>query len=292
MTIWHAMKLNIRRRLEFIEFQLAWEGSVGRKKLQDQFSISPQQATNDLNSYLDICPNNMQYNPRRKAYLPSSRFRPQLISGEVNYYFMQLEMLHHGYRQESEIWIGNIPEFDAVLTHTRRIAPQTLKVVLSAIRCNESLRTKYISLSSDDEGFRTLKPHALASDGHRWHMRAFDFDKNRFSDFVLSRVDSPQQTDTPDKTVPKDKEWESSVTMMLEADPTLTAVKKERLEFEYGMDSGCLRVKVRQAMLFYYLRHYGFDPFEIEAGMMKNKSSFHLVISNLEEVEKCLGRRS
>ena len=50
------LRASIRRRFEFIEFQLHWEGSVGRRKLQDQFSISPQQATNDLTAYMDACP--------------------------------------------------------------------------------------------------------------------------------------------------------------------------------------------------------------------------------------------
>ena len=55
------IKPSVRRRFEFIEFQLLWEGVVGRKVLQEKFEISPQQATKDLTSYLDIAPSNMMY---------------------------------------------------------------------------------------------------------------------------------------------------------------------------------------------------------------------------------------
>ena len=58
------------------------------------------------------------------------------------------------------------------------------------------------------------------------------------------------------------------------------------------MSKGELLLKVRQAMLFYYLRFYGFNPHDVEEGMIRNKSSFSLSIKNLEEVDECIGRRS
>jgi len=68
--------------------------------------------------------------------------------------------------------------------------------------------------------------------------------------------------------------------------------RRERLESEYRMRKGALRVKIRQAMLFYYLRFYGFNPHDLEGGAMRNVSSFHLKVANMEEVEKWLGRRN
>ena len=88
------IKPSVRRRFEFIDFQLQWAGSIGRKALQEQFEISPQQATNDLTTYLDIAPRNMSYDPRRRSYVVSSKFKPKFSSGESSGFFLHLEMFH------------------------------------------------------------------------------------------------------------------------------------------------------------------------------------------------------
>ena len=291
MAYWQDMKASIRRRFEFIEFQLNWEGSVGRRKLQDQFAISMQQATNDLNAYLDVCPNNMLYDPRRKAYVPGPKFHPRLTSGEVSEYLMHLDMLHQGYRSESEIWVDALPAYDAVSTQTRKINPGTLKLMLWAIRAQSCIIARYVSLSSDNLKPRTLRPHAIASDGHRWHARAFDFGQNRYSDFVLSRLEVAEPVEPPTQHLPSDDAWNTCVEIVLKPGTGLEKQQRAVLEVEYGMTDGCLRLRVRKAMLWYYLRHYGFNPDDIDGDTFRNKSSFHLMVSNLKEVERCLGRR-
>ena len=292
MSDQNDLRAGIRRRLEFVEFQLHWEGSVGRRKLQDQFSISPQQATNDLTAYMEACPGNMIYDPRRKTYVPGSTFRPVLTQGEASEYLMHLDIFRHGYREAGEIWATSIPVFDAVSVRSRKISSEVLKHVLESVRSRSCLKARYLSLSSDNTGIRTLVPHAIASDGHRWHMRAFDIENNRYSDFVLSRLEHTELTDTPAQEIPEDTAWNASVEVVLKAEPALDQSKKERLEFDYGMTNGRLRFSVRRAMLFYYLRHYGFDPRDTEDGKIRNKSSFLLSIENIEEIEECIGRRS
>jgi len=285
------IKQSLRRRYEFIEFQLMWEGEVGRKKLQQKFEISPQQATNDLTSYLDIAPSNMAYDPRKRTYVTGASFRPKFIKGEASEYLLHLEMLHHGYRNECEIWPSNVPSFDAVSIASRKADPTTLKAILNAIRSCKCVEVSYVSLSSESEGRRRLYPHAIASDGHRWHMRAFDREKQRHSDFVLSRIEKIEVVEDDFFEVPNDLSWSSFVQLRLAPDPKLSARQKERLQIEYGMVNGELTLSVRRAMLFYYLRFYGFDPLELEDNCMRNKSSFHLRLKNLDEVERCLNRR-
>lgn len=174
----------------------------------------------------------------------------------------------------------------------RKTDARTLKCVLHAIRDRQCVEVEYVSLSSESEGPRQLYPHAIASDGHRWHMRAFDADKERFSDFVLSQIEKIKIKDTTPPDVPEDKIWQSFLYLTLEPDPTLKKRQKEILHIEYDMKGGRLSINVRQAMLFYYLRSYGFNPHEKENGMTRNKSSFSLRVVNLEEVERCLERRS
>jgi predicted DNA-binding transcriptional regulator YafY len=287
-----SIKPGQRRRYEFIEFQLIWEGKIGRKLLQQKFEISPQQATLDLTSYLDLAPKNMVYDPRQRTYVAPSSFRPQFVKGEAAEYLLHLEMLHHGYRAREEIWPANIPEFDAVAVTSRKTDPVTLKTVLHAIRDRQCVEVMYVSLSSESESPRQLFPHAIASDGHRWHMRAFDGDKDRYSDFVLSRIEKINLKECEVTNLPEDTNWSSHVPLCLQPDPTLSDRQKERLQIEYDMEDGMLSLCVRKAMLFYYLRFYGFNPHEMDGVYMRNKSSFHLSIENLEEIESCLERRS
>lgn len=285
------MKPALRRRYEFIEFQLFWEGVIGRQLLKDKFEISPQQATLDLTSYLDLAPKNMEYDPRQKTYVARSSFRPAFIKGDASEYLVHLEMLHQGYREASEIWPSKIPAFDAVTVCNRKTDTEALRVVLRAIREKRSAQVTYVSLSSDSEKPRELFPRAIANDGHRWHMRAFDASKDRFSDFVLSRIEKISIRNDEDRDVPRDEAWETFVPLELCPSPNLSERQKRQVEIEYDMIDGKMTIEVRKAMLFYCLRFYGFDPYEIENGKIRNKSSFALSIANLDEVEECIGRR-
>jgi len=287
-----TIKLRARKRFEFIEFQLMWEGAVGRKILQDKFEISPQQATLDLTSYLDLAPKNMVYDPRLRTYVAAPGMRPKFLKGEASEYLMHLETLHYGYHLPEEIWPASIPSFDAVTAVSRKVDPNTLKEVLHAIREHQCVEVMYVSFSSSSDSPRRLFPHAIASDGHRWHMRAFDRDKERYSDFVLSRIEKITAKECDASDLPEDTAWSTFTKIRLQPDPDLSQRQKDRLQIEYDMEDSELTIRVRQAMLYYYLRFYGFNPQDIDGNHMRNKSSFHLAIANLEEVETCLGRRS
>ncbi len=281
-----------RRRYEFLEFQLLWEGSVGRKALSETFEISMQQATLDLTRYMDLAPGNMTYDPRQRSYVAESRIKPKFISGSSQEYLLRLDMLNQGYVDSAESWIASQPPSDFIQPTVRAIDPNVLRATLKAIRHSRVLEATYISLSSDSEAVRRLFPHAIASDGHRWHMRAYDMAKNRFSDFVLSRLESAKLGSEEADGLPEDSNWQQIVPLELKVSEGLSERQRSRVELEYGMEQGSVCLEVRQAMLFYYLRHFGFDPYEREAGTIRNKSSFSLSIVNLEEVERCLGRRN
>lgn len=280
------------RRLEFIEFQLTWRGRVGRSDLQDQFSISPQQATNDLSDYSDLAPRNLRYDHRQRTYVRDEHFSPKLSKGSPPEYLTQLELCAAGFRERKEIWPNPVPQFETMTTTVRPVARKTLQLILAAIETAGILEMRYVSLSSDVEEVRRIAPHALANDGHRWHARAYDLDKERHSDFVLSRLDALTVEEAAGELIPPDEAWRTTVKVELRPEDGLGDRQRERLEIEYSMDNGRMELTVRKAMLFYYLRHYGFDPRPVRDGSMRNVSSFHLTLVNIEEVETHLERRS
>ena len=292
MTIAAGLKISVRRRFEFLEFNLSWEGSVGRKKLQGKFSISPQQATKDLNAYLDIAPGNMFYDPRRKAYIRGAKYKPVFTTGRSSEYLMQIEMLLGGYRTQEEIWISDLPSIESIRPKQREIDPTILNQVLSALRNKNSIEVKYTSLSSGSSVKRRISPHALASDGNRWHIRAFDHAKEEPIDFVLSRIEATNHPEESTFDSASDEAWNTFVDLCLEPDRSLSQEKRARLASEYDMVDESLVIPVRKAMLFYCLRQYGFDPRRVNNGPMKADGSFGLSLKSLDQVEEWLERWS
>ena len=52
---------------------------------------------------------------------------------------------------------------------------------------NRPLQVTYLSVNSGPAK-RVIVPVALADNGLRWHVRAYDRQRKRFSDFVLTRI--------------------------------------------------------------------------------------------------------
>lgn len=288
MADYSEQKPAIRRRFEFIEFALLWEGSVGRGKLQDQFSISSQQATKDLTSYGEMAPGNLVYDPRRKTYLAGRDFAPLFSDGSSSDYLSHLNALCRGTKDRSEIWPTFVPTHAITASRTRTIRPDVLRKVLAAIRDELVLQARYTSMSSAAGLRRRLVPHAIASDTHRWHVRAYDLDRERWSDFVISRL-TDVRTEEVAEDVPPDRKWKERVDVTMRVDPGLEEGRRVAIEREYDMRRGRMILSVSRAMLFYELRHHGFDPRRIVDGE-DHVSSFQLDIVNIDEVRSWLGR--
>ena len=54
------LRWGVRRRLEFIDFRLFWDGRFNRSDLSATFGISPQQASGDIAQYEKIAPANLR----------------------------------------------------------------------------------------------------------------------------------------------------------------------------------------------------------------------------------------
>ena len=63
------LRWGVEQRLEFIEFRLFWEGHVNRSDLMDQFGVSVNQASTDLNRYIGFAPDNMVYDKSARTYV-------------------------------------------------------------------------------------------------------------------------------------------------------------------------------------------------------------------------------
>jgi hypothetical protein len=269
---WSALQ-----RLQFIEFRLLWEGHVNRSDLMDAFGISVPQSTLDFREYLERAPNNMEYDKRRRFYYPTPVFRPVFITESAEGYLSQLVVLRtHGEGQSIPGLIGATPAFDILPTPERRIDSNTLRQILESIREAASIEIHYQSLSSQSSGWRRIMPQALASDGLRWHVRAYCQTKKQFRDFVLGRIINIRDKQSSEILDVTDTEWNEIVNVTITPNPALTEEQQKIIERDYAMMGGKTMIAVRRSLLFYLKRRLGF-----EEGIEKPPAAQQVVITEI-----------
>lgn len=269
---WSALQ-----RLQFIEFRLLWEGHVNRSDLMEAFGISVPQSTLDFKEYLDRAPGNMDYDKRLRHYLPSAVFKPVFISDSAESYLSQLAALNTSEKGQGHPGlIGATPSFDVLPSPERRVDQETLQQMLKAIRENFSLEIHYQSLSTATPAWRWITPHALASDGLRWHVRAFCHTKKEFRDFVLGRIIEIRGEQPSDASAESDVEWNELVKVVIAPNPDLSVDQKKIIERDYAMKRGKAEIVVRRALLFYLKRRLG-----VEEGAQKTPAAQQVVITKI-----------
>lgn len=241
-------------RLRFIDFRLMFLGDVSRQDLTDRFGISEPAATRDLTQYREQRPENLEYSHAERSYLPSESFSPLYAHESAD----ALATIAHGHlalpRQEKKPLLRcDLP------IQLDRPDPRVVAVITKAINRRHIISIDYRSHSSG-ETRRQIAPFALVDNGLRWHIRAFDRRRNRFSDFVIARISNPEL----ENSIPLSQEhWEYDIQwnriVELELVPHPKRPHAETTAFEYGMEDGVLRSRVRAAVAGYFLRRWNVD---------------------------------
>lgn len=253
------LRWGVEQRLEFIEFRLFWEGHVNRSDLMEQFGVSVNQASTDLNRYIGFAPANMVYDKSARTYVPGPDYSPQFLKPDASRYLAQLRSLADGIMDSDDTWIAELPSYDAAPTPVRGVNPTTLRSVVGAIRNNEALEVKYQSLSRPEPIWRWIAPHAIGFDGFRWHTRAFCQTDEVFKDFLLSRIIETRETKASEVTDAADADWQERVTLEIGPHPELSDTQKQVIALDYGMQGGTAKISVRRALVYYSLKRLGLD---------------------------------
>lgn len=273
--VWSAVQ-----RLQFIEFRLLWEGHVNRSDLIETFGISVPQSTLDFREYMERAPGNMDYDKRLRHYFPTSTFKPVFISDRAEGYLSQLTALAvSGENQSIPGLIGATPSFDILPAPERRVDSNTLQQLLKSMREGLSIEIHYQSLSGPIPSWRRIAPHSLASDGLRWHVRAYCYTKEEFRDFVLGRIMDIRNEQASAVSVTADTEWNEIIKVTIAPNPSLTADQHKIIERDYSMSQGKTEISVRKSLLFYLKRRLGIDE-----GAEKSPAAQQVVIVNIESL--------
>ncbi|WP_413813823.1 helix-turn-helix transcriptional regulator [Rhizobium sp. Root482] len=253
------LRWGVEQRLEFIEFRLFWEGHVNRGDLMGAFGVSVNQASTDLNRYIGMAPDNMQYDKSARAYVRGTAFAPLYLKPDASRYLAQLRSVADGILDRADAWIGQFPSYDATPTPARGVNAKTLRSVIAAIRRSEAIEVKYQSLSRPEPSWRWIAPHAVGFDGFRWHTRAFCLTDQSFRDFLLSRIIETRGTKPSEAEAEADADWNEQVTLEIGAHPELSDTQQKVIALDYGMRSGKAKIPVRKALLYYALKRLGLD---------------------------------
>lgn len=277
------VKWSQERRLQFIDFRLQWGGRINRRDVTDFFKISVPQASADIARYAEVAPGNLEYDTRSRTYVATPAFAPRYESSGARQYLSQLLALERQILTTDQAFLAFRPPMASVPLPNRTVEPKTLALLLRSIAERAKLRIRYQSIARDEPQERFISPHAFGYDGVRWHVRAYCHLRKGFRDFVLGRILSPAEPIASDVDSSEDREWHTSVDLVLKPDDSLTPKQREGVEIDYGMKNGKVTVPCRQAMLFYTLRTLNF-----ELNGTPQKGEKQVVIANLSEISSLL----
>jgi len=238
-------------RLSFLEARLFFIGVLRRADVAKRFSVASIQASRDLALYKELAPGNLAYDFQAKTYLPAEKFRLMFSHTPEQVMYWLQSGLGDGLPHPQGLPTATVQSLS--LPKLGELA-----VVTRAIYRRQVLEVRYVSLSSGNTR-RQIVPHALVDNGLRWHVRAYDRDNARFSDFVITRLSKALVTDASEaahhERAAADEQWNRTVELKLVPHPKLK--HKSAVEADYGMRSGALRVKCRAAVAGYALRPVG-----------------------------------
>lgn len=235
------------RRLRWVDDRLRWLGAVRRSDLVSLLGVSPQQASADLATYMGIVPSNVTFDSRTKSYARAAAFAPVFGGSFIG-------------------WAAGMPSADdasvipveTVPQPSRKEDPAILAVIADCFRRRVPATVEYQSLTSAGPSVRAICPHHVVDTHDRLHLRAWDYRRGIFTDFLLSRTSSAR----PDLSLAwidgaADRAWHEFEQVVLRPRASLSAAQCRAVEADYGMEGGRVAVPVRRALLVYLLNTLG-----------------------------------
>lgn len=279
------VRWDLALRYRLIETIVWWEGRLTTGHLMQSFGISRQQASKDINGYInEHAPKNLTYSKSLKGYVPSNTFKPLFIDDSASAY---LHLLNQNHERAPHIDGLALAYAHTEVLHVpdRSIRPEVLGPLLKACREGLRLETEYVSFTTPISEIRLIAPHTLIYTGMRWHARAYCEKNGAYRDFVLSRLrGEPEVLDTSAFSREADTAWNTLVDVIIEPDQRLTPEQKNIIEIDYGMQNGQLILPSRGALVQYVLQR-----FQIDANKVESKASAQqIVVTNLDALQSWL----
>ncbi|ALZ13987.1 WYL domain-containing protein [Pseudomonas aeruginosa] len=283
-----SVRWDLALRYKLIETVVWWEGRLTTGHLMQSFGISRQQASKDINTYInEHASKNLTYDKHLKGYVPSKQFRPLFIDDSASAYLHLLNQNHERAPHVEGLALA-YAHTEVLSVPDRTVRPEVLRPLLRACREGLRLECEYVSFTTPSGETRLIAPHTLIYTGIRWHVRAY-CEKNRdYRDFVLSRFRGIPELmdDQSEHTREDDLGWNTLVPVIIEPDSRLKPEQRSIIEADYGMQDGQLVIEARGALVQYVLQRYQIDPTKLHT----KATAQQIVAANLDELQPWLYR--
>jgi len=279
------IRFDLLLRYRLIEIVAYWEGRLTTKHLVNSFGIGRQQASKDINAYLnEIAPNNLIYNKHLKGYEPSPQFKPRVTTGTADEYLHVLSRTKDLAHTFASLDLG-FANTHMLQLPSRKVDPLILRTLVQAAREQKRVDIGYISVNNPATDGRIIVPHTLVCTPTRWHVRAYCEKNGQYRDFVLSRFrGEPDLLNKSEHGKADDTAWNTEIELSITPDPRLEKLQQKVIAYDYGMTRNKLAVPCKAALLQYVLKAYGLDPHKQEA----KPEAQQVVIGNYKTVEPWL----
>jgi hypothetical protein len=253
----------VSHRLRFIESLAWWKGIVNRQEVVAFFNVSLAQASSDLQHYVDLNPEALNYNLRMKRYEATSSMKcvltqPKLEDAVAMFLADDYSAPQTGFStlRSSENFFGavQIPMRECAETIERNSILAVLNSLRTRVRC--------IGKQDGKKDWHWVRPHALGYSGVSWFLRAWCETYDNFQDFSLNRILEIEWSRQHAPLPEPDVEWDEWTTIRLRANKNLSRPDRQSVELDYGMTNGVLEIPVRRAMLGYQLDRMGLSKAE------------------------------
>lgn len=274
------LRWGVRRRLEFIDFRLFWDGRFNRKDLAETFGISAQQASLDIRQYEKVAPENLSYDGVEKAYRRTEKFAPAFIGNSIDRYLLQLVAIESQWIRQEDTWFGAFPTIELVTLVNPPTDSDMLLRVLRALRSQLEIDVEYDSLTGSVEPSRTIAPHALFHSNGHWYVRSWSRENNDFRNYKLNRISKVFDSRPAAIDPALDFEWMHEINLVISPNPKLPEERQKAISREYEMADRRLILTCRLSLSFYLMSHYNLD---VELGVLEPEKQ-QIVLHNREEV--------
>ncbi|MDX1725148.1 MAG: WYL domain-containing protein [Pseudomonas sp.] len=281
-----SVRWDLALRYRLIETVAWWEGRLTTGHLMQSFGISRQQASKDINTYINQhAPENLVYDKRIKGYVPNAQFAPLFIDDSASAYLHLLNQNHERAHYIEGLALA-YAHTEVLQVPDRSIRPEVLRPLLKACREGLRLECDYVSFSTPNGETRLIAPHTLVYTGMRWHVRAYCERNREYRDFVLSRFRGTPDLMADDSEHGRDGDdgWNTAVQVIIEADSRLKPEQQAIIESDYGMLDGQLVIDTHGALVQYVLQRYQIDPNKVHA----KATAQQIVVSNLDDLKQWL----
>ena len=279
------LRWDLLLRYRLIEIIALWEGRLTTNHLCDTFGIGRQQASKDINAYIDeVGPGNIEYDKFLKGYKPTDKFKPTVTQGNADEYLHLLSRNNELTNTFDSLSLA-VANTEVLSVPVRNVKPEVIRSIVRAAREKRRLEVDYVSVSSPNHEGRVIVPHTLVFTGVRWHVRAWCEKNSDYRDFVLSRFRGDvDMMDISENTIEHDTNWNTQVTIKIKPDSRLEKAQQNVVAEDWGMKRNKLDITVRGSLV-----QYALQSLHIDTNMVQAKAEAQqIVISNLDEVKPWL----